>query len=96
MNRFHKTTWRPHILGFLAIFALLFASCAQSADCNDNSNANSNSPNNPNSKSDSRLTQSSPDEPTPAPTPDQVVRINKDPKTLVLAFYEYYLDGFLG
>ncbi|MGQ0763148.1 MAG: DUF3828 domain-containing protein [Acidobacteriota bacterium] len=32
--------------------------------------------------------------PTTAPTPEKVVQVNKDPKTLVQSFYEYYLDGF--
>ena len=32
--------------------------------------------------------------PTPPPTPEPVVQINKDPKTLALAFYEFYVDGF--
>ena len=94
MNRFHKTISRPRISGLVAIFALLFVSCAHSADSSANSNANSNSPNNSNSQSDLRLRPGNPNEPTPAPTPGRVVQINKDPKTLVLAFYEYYLDGF--
>ena len=32
--------------------------------------------------------------PTLEPTPEPVVQINKDPKTLALAFYEFYVDGF--
>jgi len=33
-------------------------------------------------------------EPSAAATPEPVVQVNRDPKTLVTAFYEFYLDGF--
>lgn len=36
----------------------------------------------------------SPTPPVSSPTPAPAVQVNKDPKTLALAFYEFYVDGF--
>lgn len=81
---------RKNLFGITAILLMLIASCA--ARQANNSNHAVNGANN--ARAAVKEPDASATPPARPPEPEPVVQINKDPKTLVLAFYEFYVDGF--
>ena len=72
----------------------LLASCAQPQTNSPNAGAQTLNKVSQSSGGNS-ATAASPQTPVAAsPTPAPAVQIDKDPKTLALAFYEFYVDGF--
>lgn len=82
---------RKNVFGISAILLMLIASCAARPANNMN---NSTRPVNNTAAVKAPEPSATPPANKPATDPGPVVQVNKDPKTLTLAFYEYYVDGF--